>query len=87
MITVLAASASSDDSIFSDILEVIGFGAVAGIGISIAFSLMIRGFLLSEVARRENRSGAAMGNLAIGVVFAIVCVLAVAGGLLSMLHR
>lgn len=87
--TVLAASssASDDGTILSDILEVIAFGAIAGVGISIAFSLMLRGFLVYGTASREGRRGTAMANGAMGVVFAIVCLAAVVGGLISMLHR
>lgn len=86
---ILAASTSSSDdgSILSDILEVIGFGAVAGIGISIAFSLMLRGFLVFGAATRDGRRAVALANGAMGVLFAAVCVAAVVGGLISMLHR
>lgn len=84
---VIASTSSSDASIAQNIAEVIAFGAGAGIGISIAFSLMLRGFLVAGTASRDGRKGVATANAAMGVVFAIVCVLAVIGGLLSMLHR
>ena len=64
-----------------------GLGAVAGTGISIAFSLMLRGFLIAGAARRDGRKGLALANGAMGAVFAVVCLLAVVGGLLALLHR
>ncbi|MDO9356698.1 MAG: hypothetical protein Q7T55_23580 [Solirubrobacteraceae bacterium] len=85
--SVLAATSSGDSSMMHDIGEVILFGSVAGVGISIAFSLMLRGFLTAGIASRDGRRGAAIANGALGSVFAVVCVAAVIGGLLSMLHR
>jgi hypothetical protein len=84
---IAAASSSSDASMLHNIGEVIFFGAIAGVGISIAFSLMLRGFLLAGVANRDGRRGAAVANGAMGTVFAVVCVITVVAGLLSMLHR
>lgn len=85
--SVIAITPSSDSSILSDILEVIAYGAIAGVGISLAFSLMLRGFLVAGIASRDGRKAVAMANGAMGALFAVVCVLAVVGGLLSMLHR
>lgn len=84
---VLAASASSDASIWSDLLEVIFFGLVAGIGVPIAFALAMRGLVLGEHAQREGRSGAATVQFALGAVFSAVCIAAIGFALVSMFHR
>lgn len=83
----LAASSSSDHTIWQNIGEVILVGAVTGVGISIAFSLMIRGFLVAGAARREGRSGVALANGVMAFVFAAVCVGAVVGAVVVMLQR
>jgi hypothetical protein len=84
----IIAAASSDNSILQNIGEVILFGAIAGIGIAVAFSLMVRGFLMADAARRDSRGNVAVvANTAMGVIFAAVCVAAVVFALVVMLHR
>ncbi|MDQ8046968.1 MAG: hypothetical protein REI11_20350, partial [Patulibacter sp.] len=84
---VLAASSSSDHTILQNIGEVVLVGSLAGVGIAIAFSLMIRGFLVAGTARREGRSGVWAANAAMGAIFAVVCVAAVVGAIAVMLQH
>ena len=84
---VIAASSSSDASIWSDLLEVVLWGLVAGIGLPIAFALAMRGLILGSHAQREGRGGAATANFALGAVFGAVCIAAIGLALVSMFHR
>lgn len=84
---VLAASAGSDFNLWHDLGEVVMYGLGAGVGLAIAFGLAMRGLILGSTAQREGRGGAAAANLAMGVVFAVLCVGAVVFALASMIHR
>lgn len=85
--TVLAATSSSDAGIWTDLLEVVGYGLVAGIGLSIAFALAMRGWILGATAQRDGRGGTAAGQFTLAVVFSAVCIVAVGFALVTMLHR
>lgn len=87
MTGLIASSASSDFHLWRDMLEVILWGLGAGVGLAIAYGLAMRGLILGSAAQRDGRGGAAAINYAIGGLFAVVCVGAVAFALLSMLHR
>lgn len=87
MSTVLAASSSSDASVWSDLLSVVIYGLCAGIGLAIIFSVAIRGVVSAAVARREGRGGAALAWGGVGVVGVVACLATVALGLVTMLHR
>ncbi len=87
MTGLIASSAGSDFHLWRDMLEVVLFGLGAGVGLAIAYGLAMRGMILGSAAQREGRGGAAAANFAMGGVFAVVCVGAVAFALLSMLHR
>lgn len=84
---VLASSAGSDFSLWSDLLEVVLYGLGAGIGLSIAFGLAMRGWILGTTPRPDGTGGPAGANLAMAVFFSVLCVAAVAFALASMLHR
>lgn len=73
--------------VWSDIGAVVAWGLGAGVGLTIIFSLAIRGFTLGEAARREGNSASATLHLAVGMLCGVLCVLAVAVALASMLHR
>lgn len=74
-LTVLAAE-SSDLSVWEQLLEVIVVGSIAGIGLSVAFSFLVRGVTQAGSARREGE-GAVLPNLVLAVVSGLVCVAAV----------
>ncbi len=85
---VIAASASSDAHIWTNLFEVIAWGLVAGVGLPIIFGLAMRGLIVGSAAQREGGRGAyASAQLALGAFFSIVCVGAVVLALFSMLHR
>lgn len=84
---LIASSAGSDFHLWRDLGEVVLFGMGAGVGLAIAFGLAMRGLILGSTAHREGNGVSAVGHYAIGVVFAVVCVAAVAFALASMLHR
>lgn len=86
-LTILGASAGADFNVWADLFEVILWGVGAGVGLTIAFSLAMRGLILGEIAKREGRGGAAALHLTKFVVFSVVCVAAVGFALASMLHR
>ncbi|MBJ7471550.1 MAG: hypothetical protein JHD16_09630 [Solirubrobacteraceae bacterium] len=83
----IASSPESDVNLWLDLLEVVLYGLGAGIGLSIAFALAMRGLILGGNAQRDGRGLAAAGYLAFGVLFTLVCVAAVGYALLSMVHR
>lgn len=84
---VIAASASSDGAIWTDLGEVVLWGLFAGVGLPIAFALAMRGLILGSHARREGHGGAATAQFALGAVFSVVCIAAILFGLVSMLDR
>jgi hypothetical protein len=75
-VTVLAAE-SSDLSVWEQLLEVVVVGSIAGIGLSVAFSFLVRGVTRAGSARRDGEGGALLPNLALAVVSGLVCVAAV----------
>ena len=87
MTGLIASSASSDFHLWRDMLEVVLFGLGAGVGLAIAYGLAMRGMILGSTAQREGRGGGAAANYAVGALFAVICVSAVAFALASMLHR
>lgn len=86
-LTILGASAGADSGVWADLLAVILWGVGAGVGLTIAFSLAMRGLILGGIARRDGRGGVAALHLTKFVVFSVVCVAAVGFALASMLHR
>ena len=87
MIPVVAAASSTDSSVWSDLLSVILYGLVAGVGIAIIFSIALRGLISSSVARREGHGAAALVWGGIGIVGVVACIAAVGIGLVTMLNR
>lgn len=87
MMRVIAASSSSDASVWSDLLSVVLYGLCAGLGLAIIFSVAIRGVVSASVAQREGRGGAALAWGTVGVVGVLACLATVGLGLVTMLHR
>jgi uncharacterized protein (DUF2062 family) len=52
---------------WGDLLEVVVVGAVAGIGLSVAFAVLVRGVIQAGAARREGRRSAVLPNLLLAV--------------------
>ncbi|WP_022929166.1 hypothetical protein [Patulibacter americanus] len=75
-VSVLAAE-SSDLSVWEQLLEVIVVGSIAGIGLSIAFSLLVRGIIQAGNARRGDGGSALLPNVALAAVSGLICVAAV----------
>ena len=71
----------------SKLLQTIEAAAIAGIGISIAFSLVIYGFAKAAEHRTQARTVAATAHMAIGFVALAVCTLGVVFGLSTMLTK
>lgn len=84
---VLAASSSADASVWSDLLSVVLYGLVAGVGIAVIFSVAIRGLAMAGVARRAGATGRAVAWSAVGVVGVLASLGAVVLALLTMLQR
>lgn len=75
MSPVLAeASSATGSEIWMRILEVVLFGSVAGIGLSVAFAFALRGVVAANHARREGDVGAWARNAVLGLVAGLVCV-------------
>ncbi|MFT4035072.1 MAG: hypothetical protein QM679_05820 [Patulibacter sp.] len=87
MSLVFASAGSADASLWSDVMSVIGYGLVAGIGIAVLFSLALRGLIDAATARRAGQRGAALVWGGVGVLGAALCLAVVALGLVTMLHR
>jgi hypothetical protein len=86
MTTVIAAT-SGDSTVWNDLLSVVLYGVVAGVGIAILFSLALRGMLTASIARRAGSRGAALAWGALGMVAVAGCIGAVLFGLATMLDR
>ena len=84
---VIASSAGSDFHLWSDLLQVVLWGAGAGIGLAVIYGLAMRGLIIGSVARREGRSVAGAAHTAMGLFFSVLCVVAVVAALATMLHR
>lgn len=87
MSTVLGVASASDTSVWSDLLSVVLYGLVAGIGIAVIFSVALRGLVTASVARRGGRGGAALVWGGVGLIGVVACLGAVALGLVTMLDR
>ncbi|MBO9531911.1 MAG: hypothetical protein J7513_02940 [Solirubrobacteraceae bacterium] len=87
MISVLGVTASKDANLWSDLLSVVGYGLLAGVGLSLLFSVAIRGLVTGAGARREGRTGAAVAWSTVGVVAVAGCLCTVVLGVVTMLHR
>jgi hypothetical protein len=84
-VTVLAAE-SSDLSVWEQLLEVIVVGSIAGIGLSIAFSLLVRGIIQAGNARRGDGTSGLLPNVALAAVAGLVCVAAVVFAVYEMVN-
>jgi hypothetical protein len=84
-VTVLAAE-SSGLSVWEQLLEVIVVGSIAGVGLSIAFSLLVRGIIQAGNARRDDGAGALLPNVALAAVSGLVCVAAVLFAVYEMVN-
>ncbi|WP_157260799.1 hypothetical protein [Patulibacter minatonensis] len=62
---------------WDDLLEVLWVGALAGVGVAIAFAFLVRGVIQVGAARREGRPGAVLPNAALAAVSGAVCLAAV----------
>lgn len=70
---------------WGDLLEVVVVGGIAGVGLAIAFSLLVRGVIQAGAARREGRSAAVFPNLVLAGAAGLVCAAAVAFAVYEML--
>jgi hypothetical protein len=70
-----------------NLLETIEAATIAGVGISIAFSLVIYGFARAGEHRVQSRPVAAAAHLALGCVALAVCAVGMAFGLSTMLSK
>jgi hypothetical protein len=69
------------------LLQTIEAAAIAGVGISIAFSLVIYGFARAGEHRAQSHPVAATAHVALGLAALVVCGLGVAFGLSTMLSK
>lgn len=82
-----AVPLASDLVDWSQLLEVIEAVLIAGVGISIAFSLVIFGMVRAAEAQQQSRTGAMIGYGAIGIFAILVCLGAVVFGVSTMLTK
>lgn len=73
----MSASPALAAIVWGNLLEVVVVGAVAGIGLGIAFSLLVRGAIGTGTARREGRGAAVLPPLLLAVVSGAICLGAV----------
>ncbi len=71
----------------SDLLEIVIVGLVAGVGLSIAFALAIRGIVEAGDARRAGESAAFARHTAIATLCLVICIAAVGFAIYSMIHH
>ncbi|MDO9406817.1 hypothetical protein [Patulibacter sp.] len=64
-------------SVWGELLEVIVVGAVAGIGLAIAFAFLVRGAAQSSAIRHGEREGSLVLNLALVALTSAICIGAV----------
>lgn len=83
----LTAPLASDIVNWGQLLEVVYAGLVAGVGISIAFSLVILGIVRATEARHASRPGPAIAYAALGLAALAVCIGAVFFGVSTMLTK
>ena len=72
---------------WGQLLEVVEAGLIAGVGISIAFSLLILGTVRLGEARQQSRHGSAFAHGVLALVALAVCVGAIAFGVSTMLAK
>ena len=72
---------------WGQLLEVVEAGLIAGVGISVAFSLVILGTVRAAEAQQQSRTGALVGYGALALVAVAVCIGAVAFGVSTMLAK
>ena len=72
---------------WGQLLEVVEAGLIAGVGITVAFSLLILGTVRASEARQQSRSGKMVLHGAIAALALAVCVGAVGFGVSSMLTK
>jgi hypothetical protein len=72
---------------WGQLLEVVEAGLIAGVGISVAFSLLILGTVRLGEARQQARHGAAFFHGLLALVALAVCVGAIAFGVSTMLAK
>lgn len=72
---------------WGQLLEVVIAGIVAGVGVTIVFSLVIYGTVRAADAQHESRIGAMIANGALALVSLILCLVAVGFGLSTMLTK
>lgn len=69
------------------LFDVVWMGLLAGVGLTVIFSLAVAAVVRAGTARRDGRTGAAAAHSALAVVAGICCVVAVALALVTMLHK
>jgi hypothetical protein len=69
------------------LLETIEAAVIAGVGISVAFSLVIYGFAKAGEHRTGSRHVAATAHVVLGFLALAVCTLGVAFGISTMLSK
>lgn len=72
---------------WGQLLEVVEAGMLAGVGISVAFSLLILGTVRFGEAREASRHGAAVLHGVLALVAMVVCVGAIVFGVSTMLAK
>jgi hypothetical protein len=72
---------------WGQLLEVIEAGLIAGVGISVAFSLVILGTVRAAEAQQQSRTGALIGYGVVALVAIVVCIGAVVFGVSTMLSK
>jgi hypothetical protein len=72
---------------WGQLLEVVEAGLIAGIGISVAFSLLILGTVRFGEARQASRHGAAVAHGALALFALAVCLGAIVFGVSTMLSK
>lgn len=72
---------------WGQLLEVVEAGLIAGVGISIAFSLVILGTVRASEAQQQSRTVALVGYGALAIVAVAVCIGAVVFGVSTMLTK
>ncbi|MBB4664004.1 hypothetical protein [Conexibacter arvalis] len=72
---------------WGQLLEVVEAGLIAGVGISVAFSLLILGAVRAGEARQESRTISMVLHGTLAAIMLIVCVGAVGFGVSTMLSK
>lgn len=72
---------------WGQLLEVVEAGLLAGVGISVAFSLLILGTVRFGEARQQSRHASAALHGAVALVAMVVCVGAIVFGVSTMLAK